>query len=202
MSNCFPTIRKLIEESKKRIAISVNSELSSLYWHIGKHIKTHILENTRAEYGQQIIKKTSTLLSQEYGKGWSEKQLLHCLRTAETFPDEANFSALRRELSWTHIKTIMYIDDELKRSFYIEMCKLERWSSRCLQDRIKSMLYERTAISKKPEETIKNDLAQLKDEQKLNPDLVFRDPYFLDFLGLSDTYSEKDFLNSSIKCNF
>ncbi len=86
----------------------------------------------------------------------------------------------------------MYLDDELKRSFYIEMCKLEKWSSRTLQDRINSMLYERTAISKKPEDTIRNDLKLLEKEQKLNPDLVFRDPYFLDFLGLSDTYSEKD----------
>ncbi len=72
------------------------------------------------------------------------------------------------------------------------MCKLEKWSSRTLQNRINSMLFERTAISKNPEETIKNDLAKLEKEQKLNPDLVFRDPYFLDFLGLSDTYSEKD----------
>jgi len=72
------------------------------------------------------------------------------------------------------------------------MCKIEKWSSRLLNDRMKSLLYERTAISKKPELTIKNDLALLKNEQKLMPDLVFRDPYFLDFLGLKDTYSEKD----------
>ena len=86
----------------------------------------------------------------------------------------------------------MYIEDDLKREFYIEMCKLENWSTRTLQNRIKSLLYERTAISKKPNETIKKDLALLKNEQKIHPDLVFRDPYFLDFLDLKDTYSEKD----------
>ena len=99
---------------------------------------------------------------------------------------------MQRQLTWTHIKAILYIDDELKRTFYIEMCKIERWSTRVLEERINSMLYERTAISKKPEETIKHDLELLKNEQKLTPDLVFRDPYFLDFLGLSDKYSEKD----------
>lgn len=93
---------------------------------------------------------------------------------------------------------LIFIDNPLKREFYIEMCKIENWSSRQLQERIHSMLYERTAISKKPELTIQNDLAQLKNEQVLNPDLIFRDPYFLDFLGLKDTYSEKDLETSII----
>lgn len=87
----------------------------------------------------------------------------------------------------------MFVENELKRSFYIEMCKNERWSSRTLKERIDSMLYERTAISKKPEETIKNDLELLKNEKRMTPELVFRDPLFLNFLGLQDTYSEKDF---------
>jgi len=123
--------------------------------------------------------------------------LRHCLRFAEIFPDEAIVSALRRQLSWTHIRTLMYIDDELKRSFYIEICKREKWSTRALHERINSMLYERTAISKKPEETIKKELRQLGNAGRITPDLVFRDPYFLDFLSLKDTYSEKD-LESAI----
>ena len=86
----------------------------------------------------------------------------------------------------------MHIESPLEREFYIEMSKLEQWSFRVLRDRVQSMLYERTAISKKPEETVKHDLQLLKNEQKLTPDLVFRDPYFLDFLGLRDKYSEKD----------
>jgi predicted nuclease of restriction endonuclease-like (RecB) superfamily len=86
----------------------------------------------------------------------------------------------------------MYIDEPLQREFYIEMCALEKWSVRTFRERINSMLYERTAISRKPEETIRQDLELLKNEQTLTPDLVFRDPYFLDFLGLRDKYSEKD----------
>jgi predicted nuclease of restriction endonuclease-like (RecB) superfamily len=166
--------------------------MTMLYWQIGSKIKTNILQNKRAEYGKEIVKQLSADLTAEYGNGWSEKHLRHCLRFAETFPDVQIVSAVQRQLTWTHIKSILYIDDELKREFYIEMCKLEQWSTRILEERINSMLYERTAISKKPDETIKHDLELLKNKQKLTPDLVFRDPYFLDILGLGDKYSEKD----------
>lgn len=104
---------------------------------------------------------------------------------------------MRRELTWTNIRMLMYIEDFLKRDFYIEMCKLGHWSSRTLKERMNSMLYERTAISKKPDETIKQELALLEKEDKLTQDLVFRDPYILKNLGLKDTYSEKD-LESAI----
>jgi predicted nuclease of restriction endonuclease-like (RecB) superfamily len=134
----------------------------------------------------------SIQLEREYGKGWSEKHLRHCVQFATTFVNKEIVSTMWRQLSWSHIKLIIYMEDPLKRDFYIEMCKLEKWSVRVFRDRIQSMLYERTAISKKPELTIENDLEQLKMEHKLNPDLVFRDPYFLDFLGLTDMYSEKD----------
>ncbi|MBL7791005.1 MAG: DUF1016 family protein [Saprospiraceae bacterium] len=114
------------------------------------------------------------------------------MQLAQVFSDEQIVYTLCRELSWLHLLLIMYMDDSLKRDFYIEMCKLEKWSVRTFRERIQSMLYERTAISKKPEQTIQQDIERLKNEQKLNPDLVFRDPYFLDFLGLRDAYSEKD----------
>ncbi len=107
------------------------------------------------------------------------------------------FYALRRELPWTHIRTLIYINEQLKREFYIRIAINEKWSSRQLQERINSQLFERTAISKKPGKTIKNDLQLLKTKDKISPDLVFRDPYILDFLGLSDAYSEKD-LESAI----
>ncbi|CAN5538956.1 PDDEXK nuclease domain-containing protein [soil metagenome] len=193
----FAEIKQLIEQSKSNVAVTVNAEITTLYWHIGKRIKEDILRNERAGYGLQIVNALSAQLVAEYGKGWSAKHLRHCLRFAETFKDKAIVSALRRQLSWTHLKSLIYIDDELKRNFYIEICKMDKWSTRTLENRINSMLYERTVISKRPEETIKNDLALLKSEQKINPDLVFRDPYFLDFLGLKNTFSEKD-LESAI----
>ncbi|MCD4676195.1 MAG: PDDEXK nuclease domain-containing protein [Desulfobacula sp.] len=190
-------IKKLIEKSRQNVALAVNAEITLLYWHIGKRIKTEILRNERAEYGKKLIAGLSEQLTQAYGKGWSKRHLHHCIRIAEIFPDIEIVHALRSQLSWTHLRFIISMEDELKRDFYIEMCKMEKWSSSQLQGRIQSMLYERTAISKKPEQTIKNDLELLRSEQKLSPELVFRDPYFLDFLGLADTYSERD-LETSI----
>ncbi len=192
ITSLVSSISQLIKESRARTAVTVNAEITLLYWKIGKYIKEDILKNNRADYGQKIIASISNKLTETYGKGWSEKHLRHCLHIVEIFPDEQIVYTLCRQLSWSHIRMIMYLEDSLKREFYIELCKLERWSVRQLNERIQSILYERTAISKKPDETIAKDLMLLKSEQKLSPDLVFRDPYFLDFLGLSDTYSEKD----------
>jgi len=190
-------IRELIESSRQRVAVGVNTELSFLYWSVGKRINEEILGEERAEYGKQVLASLARKLTEEYGTGWSEQHLRHCAKYASVFPSREILSTLWRELSWSQIKEILYFDDPLKRDFYIEMCKMEHWSVRALRERIGSMLYERTALSKKPEQTIKNDLALLKNEGKLTPDLVFRDPYFLDYLGLKDTYSEKD-LESAI----
>ena len=190
-------LKNLIEQSKQDLAVTVNATMSKMYWSIGKRINQEVLQEKRAEYGKQIIVLLSRQLTQEYGKGWSEKNLRHMMRFAEVFPEKQIVSSLIRQLSWTHILVIIPIKDTLKREFYIEMCKMEKWSVRTFRRRISSMLYERTAISKKPDETIKGDLEQLKTDDKLSPDLIFRDPYFLDFLGLSDKYSEKD-LESAI----
>lgn len=190
-------IKSLIDQSRRNVAMSVNAEITLLYWHIGNRINTEVLKNERAEYGKEIIATLSRTLTLEFGNGWKIRHLHHCLQFAQRYQDIQIVHALRAQLSWTHIKSIITIEDPLKRSFYIEMCRIESWSTRQLQERINSMLYERTAISSKPEETIKKDLEQLSQEQSLSPDLVFKDPYFLDFLGLHDSYSEKD-LESAI----
>ena len=191
-------VKQLIEQGKQQVAISVNTTMSMLYWQIGKRINDDVLQNQRAEYGKQIIPTLSRHLIQEYGNGWGEKHLRQCMQFAQAFPDEQIVYTLCRELSWSHLRMVMFMDDSLKREFYIEMCKLEKWSVRAFRERIQSMLYERTALSKNSEKTIQNDLELLKNEQKLNPDLVFRDPYFLDFLGLKDSYSEYDLETSII----
>ena len=185
-------IKTLIAESRQQVAVAVNSAISMLYWSIGKRINDEVLQNQRAEYGKEIVVTLSRQLEVDYGKGWGEKQLRQCMKLAETFPEKEIVYTLCRQLSWSHIRLVMFMDEPLKRQFYIEMCTLEKWSVRTFQERINSMLFERTAISKKPELTIQNDLDQLKNEKLLSADLVFRDPYFLDFLGLKDAYSEKD----------
>lgn len=189
----FNDIKVLIDQTKHNIAVEVNATMSMLYWNIGNRVNIEILNNQRAEYGKQIVYTLAKQLETEYGSGWSEKQLRHCMRFAEVFSDVEIVSTLWRQFSWSHIKELIYIENELKRQFYIEMCKIEKWSVRTFRERVNSLLYERTAISKKPEETIKNELKILNETGQITPELVFRDPYFLDFLGLKDTYSEKDF---------
>ncbi len=94
-------------------------------------------------------------------------------------------------MSWTHFIALIPIKDELQRDFYTQMCRIERWSVQTLRKKIDSMLFERTALSKKPDDLIREELKALKETDKLTPDLVFKDPYFLDFAGLKDTYSER-----------
>jgi hypothetical protein len=185
-------VRLLINGARQRVASVVNAELTQLYWHIGRRISTELLQGERAEYGKHVVAELARQLTVDFGKGWSEQQLRHCMRLSEIFVDEQILSTVRRELSWSHLKTLIYIEAPLKRDFYLEICRLEHWSVRQLQERINSLLFERTAISKKPEETIRQDLKQLREQGQLSPDLTFRDPYVLDFLGLSDSYSEKD----------
>jgi DUF1016 N-terminal domain len=165
----FQEIRQMIDAAKQRAAIAVNAEITLLYWQVGQRIQTEILQGQRAEYGKQVIQTLSQQLTQTYGRGWSEKQLRHCLQFAESFPDEQIVYALRRQLSWTHLRSLIYIDDPLKRDFYIEMVRLEHWSSRQLRDRISSMLYERTALSHKPEDTIRHDLGQTPSCDRRRP---------------------------------
>jgi len=136
-------------------------------------------------------------LTEKHGRGWSAKQLRHCLRFAETFPDHSIVSALRRQLSWTHLKGIIYVNDSLEREFYVRMAIQERWSTRLLAERIDSQLYQRTAISKQPEATIRRELASLGEGGKIDESLLLKDPYLLDFLGLNDSYLDKDLEENS-----
>jgi len=185
-------VQALIDGARHRVATSVNAELTLLYWRVGRRLQAEVLGGERAAYGERIVDTLAGRLTERYGRGWSVQQLRHCLRVAEVFPDEEILSALRRELTWTHIKALIYVDDPLKRDFYAELCRLEHWSSRQLLERMGSMLYERSAISRQPEETIRHELVKLREQQLVAPSLLLKDPYILDFLGLNDRYLERD----------
>ncbi|MCG3165046.1 MAG: putative nuclease YhcG [Bacteroidia bacterium] len=182
----------LIEESKQYVAQAVNATLSLMYWKIGKRINDEILQNKRAEYGKQIVVSVIRQLENRYGKGFEEKNIRRMMQFAEVFSDEQIVVSLMRQLSWTHFIALIPLKQPLQREFYGEMCRIEKWSVRTLREKIDSMLYERTAISKKPGQLIKKEIKALREGDKLTPDLVFRDPYFLDFLNLKNTYSEKN----------
>ena len=189
-------LRTLINEARNKVALIVNTEITLLYWHIGKRINEEVLGNQRAEYGKQIVLTVSTQLTEEYGKGFNEKNLRRMMQFAELFPDFQIVAPLARQLSWSHFLMLFPIKDPLSREFYLTMSVSERWTKRTLRNKIDSMLYERTAISNKPEEVIKTELANLRDNEILSPDLVFKSPYFLEFTGLKGVYSEKSLEDS------
>ena len=191
------SIIDLIDSTRQKVAVTVNQELTLLYRKIGKNINDDVLNKNRADYGKKLVLGLSQELSNRYGTGFNKRNLHSFIKLNTVFQDITIVHTVCAQLSWSHIRTIIYIENSIKREFYLQMCKHERWTVRTLQERIDSMLFERTAISKKPEQTIINELKVLETEKKISPDLAFRDPYFLDFLGLHDSYSERD-LESSI----
>lgn len=185
-------IRALIEASRQRVASTVNAELTLLFWRIGQRIHTEVLAGQRAGYGEEILPTLADQLARDYGRGFGEKNLRRMVKFAATFPEEPIVATLSRQLSWSHFVLLLALKEPLQRDYYAQMAGAERWSVRTLRERIDSMLYERTALSQKPEETIAQELATLRDAQRMTPALVMRDPYILDFLGLRDSWQESD----------
>jgi hypothetical protein len=185
-------LRDLIDAARVGVAQAVNSALVLLYWQVGSRIQAEVLHNKRAGYGERILPTLSAELAPEYGQGFSERNLSRIVRFAEVFPDREIVLGLSRQLGWSHFVELLQLRDQIQRDFYAEMCRVERWSVRTLRTKIDGMLFERTALSRKPAKLAEQELAKLRTDDQLSPDLVFRDPYFLDFLRLRHTYSEND----------
>jgi predicted nuclease of restriction endonuclease-like (RecB) superfamily len=188
----FQDVKTLVLTARQNAYRAVDSEKVLLNWHVGQRIRTDILENQRAEFGKQVIKNLSIKLTNEFGSGYNQINLWLFVRFATFFPDFEIVYALRKLFSWTHFRIFIRLEDDLKRRFYMQICRIEGWGTRQLEERIDSMLYERTAISRKPDELIDLELSKMEQNIVVSEDLVFRDPYLLDFLDLKDTYSEKD----------
>jgi hypothetical protein len=162
-------IRMLIGDARAGLAATVNSALTLLYWRIGQRIRSEVLQGARAGYGEQVVVAVARQLETEHGRGFGSKNLRHMLRFAEVFETEDIVYALSRQLSWTHFRCLIYIDGPLKREFYLEMCRSEGWSTRTLQGRLDSMLFERTALSRKPDKLLTSELTTLRDEGGARP---------------------------------
>ena len=162
----FQKIIELIHSANDFVTKTVNSSILILYWNIGKTVQLEIVKSDRADYGKGIIESLSVQLSRDYGRGYSRSNLNRMVEFYKSFPDESIVTNLSTKLSWSHLIEIIKEKDVLKREFYITMTVNEGWSVRELNGRIQSMLFERTAISKKPEETIYNDLKQLREAKK------------------------------------
>ncbi|MCT7443690.1 PDDEXK nuclease domain-containing protein [Aliarcobacter cryaerophilus] len=188
--NLLNELKSLIETTKQNVAISVNSSLTLMYWQIGYKINEDILKNSRAEYGKEILQTVSAKLTEEFGQGYSYSSLTRMMKFAQYFTFE-NIATLSQQLSWSHFKELLPMEDNLKIEFYSQMSALDKWSVRTLRNRIDSMLYERTVLSKKPDELITYEIEKLK-EGVVTPNIILKDPYVLDFLELNDRYLEKD----------
>lgn len=186
----FKDISQLIESARTRVAHYANSSLVLLYWQIGQRIHHEVLKEERAEYGKKIIQQLAQQLNIHYGRGFNTRSLFRMVRFVKHFPDKQIVATLSPLLSWSHFIELISLEDPLKQQFYTELCRLEHWNVRQLRKKIDGMLYERTAISHKPENVIKQDLKLLHDDNSLSKELVFRDPYILDFLQLPSNFSE------------
>ncbi|MBY4949526.1 PDDEXK nuclease domain-containing protein [Cupriavidus respiraculi] len=185
-------LQQLIDRARQRTAAAVNAEISMLYWRVGDRIHREILGSTRANYGDEVVVSLARQLTASYGRGWGARHLRLCVRFAQSFPDVTIVHTLCTKLSWSHLRLIAAVDDAVKREFYIELSQLEGWSVRQLQERMQSMLFERSAISRQPEATIRQELQRLRQDAAPAPALLLKDPYLLDFLGLNDRYLERD----------
>src|SRR5436190_21578236 len=164
-------LRELIDAARDQVARAVNASLTLLYWAVGERIRREILGEQRAEYGEQIVATVSRQLTGDSGRGFTTKALWRMIQFAEVFPDRPVVQTLAGQLGWSHFVEIIPLQDQLRRDFYAEMCRLERWSVRTLRERIAGKLYERTAIARKPDEQIRQELTRLRDEDRLTPDL-------------------------------
>ena len=189
-NSLFEQIKNLIEQTKNNVAIAVNSSLTIMYWEIGNKINQDILKNQRAEYGKEIVVTLSRQLQDNFGKGFDEKNLRRMMQFANAI-EKQKVVTLSRQLSWSHFLALLPLQDNLKIEFYAQMSIVQNWGVRTLRERIDSMLYERTALSKQPDELIKYELDNIKQEE-FSKNMILKDPYILDFLDINDRYLEKD----------
>lgn len=188
----YRDIRHLVEQARTQVVVQVNQALVLTYWHIGKVIKSQVLQGERAAYGAGVLKQLAVRLTHDYGSGFSHSGLTRMAKLYDCLPDENIVATLSQQLSWSHFVELIKIDDPTQRRFYVELCAQSRWSVRTLRERMDSLLFERTALAKRPEQAIRQELAQLNQGGSSSPALFLKDPYLLDFLDLKDGFTERD----------
>ena len=192
----YQDIRQRVERARAQVLTQVNQALVLTYWHVGKAIKTRVLQGERAAYGAGVLRQLAERLKRDYGSGFSLSGLTRMAKFFDCLPDEPIVATLSQQLSWSHFVELIKIDDPTRRAFYTELCVEARWPVRTLRERIDGLLFERTAIARQPEAAIRQELALLREGEGsaagASPALFLKDPYLLDFLDLKDGFTEKD----------
>ena len=146
LDNAYSSIRAVLEKARSKVYSTINSTLVHAYWQVGRIIvEEEQRGKERAEYGKYLIYGLSKKLTLDYGKGFDERNLWYMRSFFLVFP---KMNALRSELSWTHYRLLLRVENKFARSFYEIECANDRWSSRELERQINSLLYERIALSK------------------------------------------------------
>lgn len=184
-------VGSIIEQSKRTIAVYLNSEVSMTYWKIGKYIAGELDAIGEDKYGAKIVSTVSRLLTERFGTGYQRANIFRMLRVAREFPDEEIVSTLSRQLTWSHFVELSVISDPTKRLFYQQMSILYHWSVRQLRDQEDKMVYERSLIAAKPEDEQVKVLTTVADGD-ITPDVILKSSYVVDFLGLKREFSEEE----------
>ena len=184
----FQDLTEIIEQGKKKAVAQVNSTLTMTYWQVGYKINTYILDSERAAYGKEIVSTVSTQLSKKYGINFAEKSIRRMIQFSEVFPEFQIVATLSRQLSWSHFIELIPLKTKQSRNFYANKIIEERWSVRETRRQIERKAFERKEIAQ----------TQLI-ESTTEIQNTFKDPYFLDFLGLKDGYLENDLESSILK---
>jgi predicted nuclease of restriction endonuclease-like (RecB) superfamily len=186
-------LRSLIANSRQRLAVAVNAELTVLYWRIGQRLANEVLGGERARYGAQLMERLGERLAQEFGRGFETKNLRRMVQFGQTFADGAIVATLSRQLSWSHVVVLLPLKSAEARLHYAQQTALEHWSVRELRRQIERKAFERRVIaSAQAPETNALAVAAPSSHADAPPVLVFKDPYFLDFLGLRHDHDEAD----------
>jgi predicted nuclease of restriction endonuclease-like (RecB) superfamily len=180
----YDNIHAALVAARRKVYSAINQTMVEAYWDIGRRIMEAQNNNTRAEYGAGLIRYLAERLTAEFGKGFTETNLKYMRQFYTVFP---NRHALR-DLSWTHYRLLLKIEDPSRREFYLNECAECSWSSRQLERQITTFYYERLlATQKEGRESVKNEIQ--KTEPKTEPDYILKDPYILEFLDLKETKS-------------
>ena len=193
----FENIVSLVEKTRNKAAIFLNTETTLLYYSIGRFIQDELKQKGEIIYGKQILVTLSQQLTERLGKGFSYSALTRMLKVANCF-DEKNIATLSQQLSWSHFIELAGVENANKQQFYTQLAIHHQWNVRKLRTEIDAMLFERMAISKQPEKEIANSLKTLENTKEFHPDMVFKNTYVLDFLNLPASYSEKELENALI----
>jgi len=184
----FKDLAKIIEQGKKQVTQSVNSILTQTYWQIGKKINNHILHNERAEYGEKVVATIAKQLEQQFGRSYTLRNVRRMMQFAQEFQDFEIVTSLMTQLSWTHFLELFPLKKQEQKMYYAQKIAKEGWSVRDTKYQIERKAYERQEIASLQ---VTDGLTDLKN--------TFRDPYFLDFLGLKEGYLENDLEAAIIK---